>query len=226
MSSILKALKKLEDEKSVSKPGQLPIDARILQDRSPKGIPRAVVGLIIIIVLAGGSSSTYLLMKQKQPEKTVASQMTPASLEKQSNVSVSPVIENEKKNINYTNQKPALQTTKTNAKVENASRPVHSNTVSTKIPIETPQASKPADTVRVDETPHSWPVNTVIRPVLTVNGIAFQEGSGDNLAVINGTTVSRGSIIEGAKVEEIQSDRVRFSQNGERFEIILNKTNR
>lgn len=230
MSSILKALKKLEDEKSVSKPGQIPIDSRILQDRSPKGIPRAVVGLLVIIVLAGGSGTTYLLMKQKHPEKTVTPHTIPApiaaSLEKQSGVSVLPVNDLEKNKTIQIHQKPVLQSSKAKAEMENVSRPAYSSTVSTKSPIETQHASKPVDTVRTIEAPHSSPTNTIIRPVLTVNGIAFQEGSGDNMAVINGTTVTRGSEIEGAKVEEIQNDRVRFSQNGERFEIILNKTNR
>jgi hypothetical protein len=32
-------------------------------------------------------------------------------------------------------------------------------------------------------------------------------------------------VIEGARVEEIQKDRVRFSRGGERFEIILDKSN-
>jgi type II secretory pathway component PulC len=62
------------------------------------------------------------------------------------------------------------------------------------------------------------------RPVLKVDGIAFQDGA-DSVAVINGVTVSKGSVIEGARVEEIQKDRVRFSRGGERFEIILDKSN-
>ncbi len=63
-------------------------------------------------------------------------------------------------------------------------------------------------------------------PHLTVNGIAYQEGGSDNLAVINGITVSNGAVIEGVKVEDIQKDRVQFSHDGEKFEIILNKSNR
>jgi type II secretory pathway component PulC len=70
------------------------------------------------------------------------------------------------------------------------------------------------------------PKRVVSRPVLTINGIAFQDGGNENLAVINGITVSSGALIEGVLVEEIQKDRVRFSQSGEKFEIILNKTNR
>ena len=68
------------------------------------------------------------------------------------------------------------------------------------------------------------PVVTPAKPVLKVNGIAFQDGA-DSVAVINGITVSKGSVIEGVRVEEIQKDRVRFSRGEEKFDIILDKSN-
>jgi general secretion pathway protein B len=46
------------------------------------------------------------------------------------------------------------------------------------------------------------------------------------VAVVNGIPVSNGSVVEGARVEDIQRDRVRFSYGGERFEVTLGKTNR
>jgi type II secretory pathway component PulC len=70
------------------------------------------------------------------------------------------------------------------------------------------------------------PVATPVKQgVLKLDGIAFQDGGVDSLAVINGTTVSKGSVIEGARVEEIQKDRVRFSRGGEKFEVILDRPN-
>jgi len=68
------------------------------------------------------------------------------------------------------------------------------------------------------------PVATPVKPVLKVHGIAFQDGA-ESAAVVNGVTVSNGSVIEGARVEEIQKDRVRFSRGGETFDIILDKSN-
>jgi general secretion pathway protein B len=68
--------------------------------------------------------------------------------------------------------------------------------------------------------------NTAISPALTVSGIAFQDGSNDNMAIINGIAVSRGATVEGVRVEDIQKDRVRFSHSGEKFEVLLNKSNR
>jgi general secretion pathway protein B len=58
-----------------------------------------------------------------------------------------------------------------------------------------------------------------------VQGIAFQDGSANGVAVVNGVAVSNGSVIEGVRVEEIQNDRVTFSRDGKKFEIVLDKSN-
>ena len=46
------------------------------------------------------------------------------------------------------------------------------------------------------------------------------------MAIVNGTPVSNGSIIEGVTVEEVRKDRVLFQHNGEKFEIQLGQSNR
>ena len=58
-----------------------------------------------------------------------------------------------------------------------------------------------------------------------MDGIAYHFGSADSLAVVNGTTVYAGAMVEGAKVEEIGKDRIRFNYEGEKFEIPLGKSN-
>jgi general secretion pathway protein B len=82
--------------------------------------------------------------------------------------------------------------------------------------------------------PESKPVPPVVAspaivtsgpPLLKVQGIAFQDGSATGVAVVNGIAVSKGSVIEGVRVEEIQNDRVMFSRDGKKFEIILDKSN-
>jgi general secretion pathway protein B len=60
-------------------------------------------------------------------------------------------------------------------------------------------------------------------PNLKVTGIAWQKDSASRLAVINGSAVSQGASIDGAKVEEILPDRVRFSVGQRNFEISLGK---
>ncbi|HEX9022686.1 MAG TPA: general secretion pathway protein GspB [Geobacteraceae bacterium] len=75
-----------------------------------------------------------------------------------------------------------------------------------------PQAAQP-----------SLPAPAPSRPKLTVTGIGWQKDNGDRLAVVNGRAVSEGTVIEGAKVEEIFPDRVKFSVGEQTFEISLGK---
>ena len=55
---------------------------------------------------------------------------------------------------------------------------------------------------------------------LTVNGIALSDGE-TRQAVVNGVTVSKGSYVGGAKVEDILQNRVRFSRGGIRFDVTV-----
>jgi hypothetical protein len=50
--------------------------------------------------------------------------------------------------------------------------------------------------------------------------------SAESLAIVNGVTVYVGAVVEGARVEEIGKDRIRFSYGGERFEVPLGASNR
>lgn len=53
---------------------------------------------------------------------------------------------------------------------------------------------------------------------MTVNGLALSDGE-KRQAVVNGITVSKGSYVGGARVEEILPHRVRFSKGGKTFEV-------
>jgi general secretion pathway protein B len=61
-------------------------------------------------------------------------------------------------------------------------------------------------------------------PTLKVTGIAWQKDSTDRVAVVNGTSVSEGVMVEGARVEKIFQDRVRFSFDQQTFDISLGRT--
>jgi general secretion pathway protein B len=60
-------------------------------------------------------------------------------------------------------------------------------------------------------------------PSLTVSGIAWQKDNVDRMAVVNATSVREGSTVEGAVVREILPDRVRFSVDGRDVEVFLEK---
>ena len=61
-------------------------------------------------------------------------------------------------------------------------------------------------------------------PRITVSGIAYNKEPADRLAVINGVPVGEGKAINGVTVEEIQPDRVRFSQGQKSFEVPLGRS--
>ncbi len=61
-------------------------------------------------------------------------------------------------------------------------------------------------------------------PALTVTGIGWQKDGAERMAVVNGRMVSEGSVIEGAKVEEIYPDHVRFSIAKRSFEVSLGQS--
>jgi type II secretory pathway component PulC len=67
------------------------------------------------------------------------------------------------------------------------------------------------------------PVQATTHTSLTVNGIVLSDGE-KRKAIVNGMSVSIGSVIEGALVEDILSDRVRFSHGGETFEVSVGNT--
>jgi general secretion pathway protein B len=67
---------------------------------------------------------------------------------------------------------------------------------------------------------------TVPKPRLKISGIAWQQDSASRIAVINGAAVSEGGNVDGAKVEQIFPDKVRFSQGGKAFEISLDHEGR
>ncbi|MBT1072338.1 hypothetical protein [Pelotalea chapellei] len=56
---------------------------------------------------------------------------------------------------------------------------------------------------------------------IKVSGIAWQDERRARRAVVNGFLLHEGSVVSGARITEIQQDRVRFSQNGKTFDISL-----
>jgi general secretion pathway protein B len=229
MSSILKALKKLEDDTTTRWPGEYKIDTEIVRSDNPPRLSPAVLLVTSLLLLAGGSGVTFMYMKKdtapefSQPKSLstprqnpphvsasdIKTERLPEALEvvpaKQQNA--------EKADTPKQRQPPALTAT-TPATV---SKPVKSFVVSKPagVPLTAPQKS----------TPHQLSASTKSVPALRVNGIAFQGGGADSVAMINGEPFSSGAVINGAKIEEIHKNKVRFSYNGEVFEILLGQSN-
>lgn len=224
MSSILKALKKLEDDKAAYRTGNLKLDAEILRSENRSRFFSAGVIATSLLMLAGGSGATYFYLKREKAPVISSQQRSP--------VSVSPVIntvqlpeavvvvpaEDHKKPANSGAPKPLLQPPPS----RNTEK-----TVSAPGPARTAVATKVADLVKAPKPP-LIPVSKTAKdvPALRVNGIAFQNIAADSMAIVNGTPVTNGSVIEGITVEKILKDRVLFQHDGEKFEIQLGQTNR
>ncbi|HEY4745779.1 MAG TPA: hypothetical protein VIH45_14030 [Desulfuromonadaceae bacterium] len=213
MSSILKALKKLEDSKAARPPGSLHIDTDILRNDTPRRVSLPGIALASALLFVCGSGVTYVYMKPAG--KPVSGQPSVAA------VAAPPT--------------PSLpQTT--------APRPQGAPGAVTSSPARSPgQHATPRSAIRTAKTAAQRPAAVAVprpapspgqaAPVVTVptvkvNGIAFQGDGAGSVAVINGAPAAIGAVIDGAKVEDIQRDRVRFSYNGETFEVGLGKSNR
>lgn len=219
MSSILKALKKVEDDKATHRPEELKIDAEILRGSNTPRLPVTLIVVSSLLLLVGGSGATYLYMKR---DKVIE------------NVNLKPLASNKVTSIDITRTvitPPAQQEAVRQNEVDqlDARKPLKS----VKHSVAVVKSVKPDIPVKGDVPPknsqsiipqQSSTVQAV--PILRVNGIAFQNNSADSMAIINGAPASAGSIIDGATVEEIKRDKVLFKHNGERFEVQLGQSNR
>lgn len=208
MSSILKALKKLEEEKSVRTPEALKIDTEILRGGSPSRFSYRNVTLLAVLFFVCGSVFTYLYVKRGAqpvvPPPPQAAQQLPA------------VLEGPRKTMHA--EDGAAPTGQVDLPRPHAKSPRRSRPTAPVV------AEQPKPKITAE--PATAPAVPAKRmPTLRVDGIAYHFGSADSLAVVNGITVYVGAVVEGAKVEEIGKDRIRFNYGGERFEIPLGKSN-
>lgn len=227
MSSILKALKKLEDDKATRRPDELKIDAEILRSDGSPRFSSAGVLLASLLLLAGGSGATYMYMKRdKAPE---FANLTPPALSRQNQPLVS-----ETSNIK-TEQLPAaivvVPADHEQAKPLKLQQPQKFTRTAPGVAPPKPAypvvESKPAGETTISKSsPPTLSASVKTVPALRVNGIAFQDGGIDSVAMINGEPTISGSVINGVKIEEIYKNKVRFSYSGEKFEIQLGQSNR
>lgn len=231
MSSILKALKKLEDEKAAHQPDTLKIDSDILRGEGSRR--RSTTGLILaaLLLFTGGSIATYLYMK-KDSSPIIVSPQKPTEAPAKAETRPQPETPAPKATEIKTERLPeSIDVVPARRSQAAAPLPIHRKKQSTPAKPAAVNALPSGDkTVPEKKIPQTVPpvVPQTVRniPLLRVNGIAHQGGAAENVAIINGVPVSDGAVIEGVKVEEIQKNRVRFSYEGETFEIALGKSNR
>lgn len=223
MSSILKALKKLEHEKTVRLPHALRIDTDILRSvDSSRGVSPFSLALLFLLVFGGGAAVAFYFLKDtKAPQETGTAQPAVAAKAlqaKKPHQSIKPealpaeivVVPARREPPLHKEQKKPVAAGKTGDK--RAAKAAVSGISGVR---------KEAGGTATGAVPAAAAI-----PVLRVNGIAFQNSAAASMAIVNGIPVSGGSVIEGTTVDEIQKDRVLFQRNGEKFEILLGQSNR
>lgn len=236
MSSILKALKKLEDDKASRRPDELKIDREILRTDNFSRFSTTGILFTSLLLLAGGSGVTYMYMKRDKPPELMSQKSTATYRQNKPSVTSAPDIRTEQLPeavvvVPVSQRKTAKPETPKpeTSKLNQASTPAMSApAVAAQKSSRPAVASKPVEQEKASSLPHTIPPSASIKtvPALRVNGIAFQDGDVESVAMINGVPVSNGGVIEGVKIEEIHKNRVKFSYNGEKFEIPLGQSNR
>jgi len=212
MSFILKALKKVEEEKKAHHEGPVDLNSAILRSGGAPvpSAPRLARWGVIALVFTTGCGLTYVLVQKGSgpaaeiPRQTaslaspppVPSKPPPAeAIPSQPAAPTDPLSVTRRANASVTPSGPAEASPRTGRK--------------TPAPDQTPRHA-----VSQAEAPPTG---------LKVNGIALQDDPDESVAVVNGALLKRGMTIEGARVEEIFADRVRFAGSGGTFDVSLSR---
>ncbi len=223
MSSILKALKKAEDDKATRRPDELRIDAEILRTEHHSRFSSSGMLLISLLLIAFGAGGTFLYMKRDKTPEQANLNVNTVSNQKQPSVSTAPKISTEQ-------LPPAVEVVPAYQRLTPAVESAHKRPPSSQAKRAAVIARHPdvvSQPVVKPQSPYPLPAPSVKTvPALRVNGIALQDGVTESVAMINGEPITRGAIINGVTVEEIYKNRVRFNYNGELFDILLGQSNR
>jgi len=220
MSVILDALRRLDREKSSRHGGTANIAVEILRpalSRPGKKIPRYVVAVSLTAIAA--AAITYVVMSE------------PGPLPKPS----PPVSVSHPGPIQQAAPAPLSREPVRSAQDEIGRLPQKIESPAGSKPTETPSGEKKVErNVASEETDtthgsakkvleHTQTGPATAPPSLAISAIVWYEDPSKRFAMINGMITTEGSLVEGVKVEEINPTSVRFSHNGQYFEIPISK---
>ena len=228
MSSILKALKKLEHEKSGHFPDSLKIDSDILKDSdSSRSFSQFSLILSFLLVFGGGAAVAIFFMKETKA--VTATKPQPVITAKSLHSPVSAPVVNPETLPAEIVVVPARREPSGEVPRKQQQKPAATGNAADNIVKKPTRAAVSGISEKPEQATAAvkkeLPAATTV-PALRVNGIAFQNSSAESMAIVNGIQVSHGSIIEGVTVVEVRNDRVLFQHNGEKFEIQLGQSNR
>lgn len=218
MSSILEALKKLEEEKAARRggvgniAGKVTATGRRTRQRPPWLLPAAVAAVAVAASLAtyvvmGGFSQRHgatvpAALQASQAPAVPAPQAAPPD----TTPGAAPDIQ-----LPAQKQETPPGSPASTVIIQAARHPIPASSSRREIPAE-------------KNAPPPQPIAAEELPGIDVTGIAWQKDSASRLAVVNGVSVAEGGMVEGVEVKEILPDRVRFSFKRKEFEVQLGKT--
>ena len=229
MSSILKALKRLEEEKAAKYGERVDSAGGIL--RGSVGSRRShasLIGGIVVLTAVVAVIVTYALMggfgaKPKPAAIPAAQQVAPAP---EPTVQPAPAAAPQKVALPAT---PPARPQVPPVTIRPAKAPVAPAAVVTPSPAAVVPEAVPSKPAAPEAAPKPAPAPAVPAPAapqtpsLRVSAIAWQKEGTSLIAMVNGRSLGVGETVAGARVEAILPDRVRFSFEGRSFEIFLGK---
>jgi len=214
MSSILEALRKLEDEKAARRGVAGNLAGRVVKTgRRERRNSALLLAGGMLAVAAVSVLVTWLAMKG--PSLRRDGGPLPQAVE---HVSPFPAA----------TDTPSRQGAGQPAPAANGASKGTPSTAATALPGKNPGSAaarkrpSPASLSGASSAPEK-PAPASPLPSLTVTGIAWQKENVNRMAVVNATPVREDTVVEGALVKEILPDRVRFSFNGKEFDVPLGK---
>ena len=241
MSSILKALQKLEKEKATRETREPDISEAITRESQRRHpvktrwlvpVAMGVVALISILVTFAIMGGFSFHPQPGQPVKVVPPPAQPSPAQQPAQAASKSSFPAPQKG---TASPPVARTTVAPlpSGIDRRKTPAVTAVPSPMQPVKATSSAQPPSVIQQlpalpapAEQATEKPMIAQRPPTLKVSGIAWQKDSASRLAVINGISASEGSSIEGVKVEEIFPDKVRFSQGGKTFDVPLGQDNR
>jgi len=191
MSLILDALRKIELERKAKRQSSQEIRAEVLNYRgnAPTAEKNRIIPITVGLLLACATIACFFFLTQTEPPK-IDSAAQKGSLRPEA--------------------APLIPSTPPQA-LQPPPEPPAQNNVEKKVPSTAGPVKQATETVIIKRKNGDEGIS--------ISGIAWQDERSLRRAVINGFLVGEGAEIQGAKIIEIKETRVRFSRNGEIFEI-------
>ncbi len=225
MSSILEALKKLEDEKNARLSGTGNIAGKVVKSGRRSGQrPGWLLPAGMTCAAAIAAAATYMLTGVYSTGRLPVQPSEPAQLSRPQAVAVpAPVQPAQTMTVPPAAPVPAPDLPPAAIRNRTVTTP-SSQVVRKKAMVNVAPQRQIEEPVKeekhVNPTP---PAALPDLPQFKVTGIGWQKDSAERLAVVNGRAVYEGAVIEGARVQEIFPDRVRFSFADRTFDVTLGK---